>query len=193
VFDLSYLRMIPNMIVAAPKDEAELRDLLYTAINYEEGPFAVRYPRSGVVGVQVSGKPKKIKIGSWKVINKGSRVAILATGTGVQIALKAMEKTGRKKPTLVNARFVKPMDTGFMKKLARDHKVFITVEENALEGGFGSAVASWLADNDVPVVCERIGLPDRFIRHGSQDKLLSECKVSAGEVARAIKRMWRVR
>jgi 1-deoxy-D-xylulose-5-phosphate synthase len=191
VFDLSYLRMIPNMVVAAPKDEAELRDLLYTALCYEEGPFAIRYPRSSVVGVKVHAKPRKIAVGSWETLIQGSRVAVLATGTGVEMARKALGLLGRRRPTLLNARFVKPLDEELLGKIVKSHRAVVSVEENALAGGFGSAVLEWLQDHNVDIPVARIGLPDRFIEHGPQDRLLAECGVSAEALARAVRKVWR--
>ena len=192
-FDLSYLRMVPNMVVAAPKDEAELRDLLYTALGYEEGPFAIRYPRSCMLGVEVPLEPKKLPVGSWETLTGGKKVAILATGRGVQLAKKALELLGRRSPTLVNARFVKPLDSRLLKRIVKTHHAIITVEENTLAGGFGSAVGEWLQDNEAGVRFLRIGLPDRFIEHGPQDKLLAECGVSAEGIARAVRKVWRSR
>jgi len=191
VFDLSYLRMIPNFVVAAPKDEAELRDLLYTALCYEEGPFAIRYPRSSVVGVKVHAKPRKIAVGSWETLIQGSRVVILATGTGVEMARKALDLLGRRRPTLVNARFVKPLDEELLGNIVKSHRAVVSVEENALAGGFGSAVLEWLQDHNVDVPVARIGLPDRFIEHGPQDRLLAECGVNAEGVAHAVRKVWR--
>ncbi|MBN2378257.1 1-deoxy-D-xylulose-5-phosphate synthase [candidate division WOR-3 bacterium] len=192
-FDLSYLRMIPNFVLAAPKDEAELRDLLYTAVDYEEGPFAFRYPRSGIVGVDVPKKPEKIPVGSWEVLKKGSRVAVLAVGSCVQMALMALDELGGKRPTVVNARFIKPLDEGLLDRLIRNHHALVTVEENALAGGFGSAVIEFLEDKGGLIKVKRIGLPDRFIEHGPQARLLEECGVSAGGIAEAVKKMWKVR
>lgn len=193
VFDLSYLRMIPNMIVAAPKDEAELRDLLYTAIGYEEGPFAIRYPRSNVVGVGVPSQPREVPIGSWEKLVEGKKVAILATGTGVQMAAKTLKLLGKRCPTLVNARFIKPLDEKLLEEIVKDHSAIVTVEENALAGGFGSAVLEWLHDHKAGIPVERIGLPDRFIEHGSQERLLAECGVSVEGIARTIRRVWQAR
>jgi len=193
VFDLSYLRMIPNMVVAAPKDEVELRDLLYTAINYEKGPFAIRYPRAKVLGAALNHEARKIPVGSWEILSQGKKVGILATGTGVQLAARALDQLGGLNPTLVNARFIKPLDDNLLKRIASKHHAIVTVEENALAGGFGSAVLEWLGANGITIPVIRIGLPDRFIEHGPQNKLLAQCGVSAKEIARAVKRVWRAR
>ncbi len=190
VFDISYLRMIPNMVVAAPRDEAELRDLLYTAINYDKGPFAIRYPRAQVQGVDLSRDPLPIPVGSWEVLSKGSRVAVLGLGRGVAISRAALKLLDKRRPTLVNARFVKPIDEKLLLKLARSHSALITVEENALAGGFGSAVLECLRDLGVSLPVIRLGLPDRFIEHGAIDSLLSENGVDAVGVARAVKNIW---
>jgi len=191
VFDLSYLRVLPNMVVAAPKDEAELRDLLYTAVGYEAGPFAIRYPRAGILGVAVPARPRKIKIGSWEVLRRGGRVSVLAVGKGVELSERALRLLGRKSPTLVNARFVKPLDDEVLEELAKTHDALVTVEENVLAGGFGSAVLEWLQAHDVAIPVERVGLPDRFVEHGPQDVLLTECGVSPEGIAKAVRKVWR--
>jgi len=179
-FDLSYLRCVPNMVIAAPKDEAELRNLLYTAIKWDKGPFAIRYPRGAVVESLSETPPKaafeEIEVGSWEVLKRGEKVALLAVGIAVSWALEAAkiveEKTG-KTPTVVNARFVKPLDADLLKEIAKTHDVIITVEENTIVGGFGSAVLEELNRqgllNTVKVV--NLGLPDSFVEHGNQNLL----------------------
>lgn len=190
VFDISYLRMIPNLVVAAPRDEAEFRNLLYTAINYDKGPFAIRYPRAAVQGVELPSEPRSIPIGSWEIISKGSRVLVLAFGKGVLTCQSALKLVGSQKPTLVDARFVKPLDEKLLMKLITSHSAIITVEENVLAGGFGSAVVEFLKDRGAALPVARIGLPDKFIEHGSIDFLLSENGISPENIARTIKKMW---
>lgn len=191
VFDLSYLRMIPNMVIAAPSDEAELRDLLYTAINYTEGPFAIRFPRDSIAGVEVSPQPRTIKIGSWNLVNSGTKVAVLACGKGVSIALDSLKLLRNVHPTVINARFVKPLDDKLLSRIFRTHKALVTVEDNVLAGGFGSAVLEWLEENGCSNIrVERIGLPDRFIEHGPQKRLLADNGVSPQAVAKAVKGLW---
>jgi 1-deoxy-D-xylulose-5-phosphate synthase len=143
--------------------------------------------------VEVGPSPKKLQVGSWEILAGGKEVAILATGKGVQLARVALRLLRRMNPTLVNARFVKPLDSRLLKRLIKSHHAIITVEENALAGGFGSAIGEWLEDNEIGVRLLRIGLPDRFIEHGPQDRLLAECGVSAEGIAQAVRKVWRSR
>jgi len=170
-FDLSYLRTVPNMVVAAPKDEEELRHLLYTAIKSDK-PFAVRYPRGRGYGVPVREPLREIPIGTWEILKRGKNLAILATGWTVYQAIKAAEDLEREEisVTVVNARFIKPLDEDLLTKLAKEHDLILTVEENAIKGGFGSAVdeflSSWYQGRVV-----NLGLPDQFVEHGDQNLL----------------------
>jgi 1-deoxy-D-xylulose-5-phosphate synthase len=194
-FDLSYLRCIPNMVIAAPKDEAELRNLLYTAIKWDKGPFAIRYPRGAVVESLSETPPKaafeEIEVGSWEVLKRGEKVVLLAVGIAVSWALEAAkiveEKTG-KTPTVVNARFVKPLDADLLKEIAKTHDVIITIEENTIVGGFGSAVLEELNKegliNTLKVV--NLGLPDRFVEHGNQNLLREKVGLSPERIAERV-------
>ncbi|WP_163328233.1 1-deoxy-D-xylulose-5-phosphate synthase [Desulfurobacterium thermolithotrophum] len=170
-FDLSYLRIIPNMVVAVPKDEEELRHLLYTAVRSNK-PFAVRYPRGRGYGVLLREPLYEIPIGTWEVLRKGKDIAILATGWTVYQALdaaKEVEKLGIS-VTVVNARYVKPLDEVLLRELANEHELILTVEENTVKGGFGSAVDEFLAPWYQGKLVN-IGLPDEFIEHGDQNLL----------------------
>ena len=170
-FDLSYLRHVPNMVISAPKDEEELRHLLFTAINSGK-PFALRYPRGRGYGVPLREPLKEIPIGSWELLKEGKEIAILATGWTVYQALKAAESLEKKgiSVTVVNARFIMPMDEELLKRIASEHSVIVTVEENVVKGGFGSGVDEFLS----PWYSGRVfnlGLPDKFIEHGEQNLL----------------------
>ena len=183
VFDLSYLRIIPNMVVMAPKDEAELQRMIKTALDYDEGPIAFRYPRGRGLGVKLYEKPEPIPIGTWEVLIEGEHVLILAVGSMVQPSLEATELLKEINPTVVNARFIKPMDEELLKKLVKSHKIIVTVEENTLMGGFGSAILEtlnrWRIKRDVL----RLGIPDRFIEHGSRNLLLEKIGLSKEGIA----------
>jgi len=186
IFDLSYLRSIPNLVVAAPKDEEELRHLLYTALKSSR-PFAVRYPRGRGYGVKIREPLKEIPIGSWELLREGKDLLILATGWPVYQALKAAEELSRKgvEATVVNARFVKPLDEKLLKKLAEKHELIITVEENTLKGGFGSAVDEFLS----PWYCGKLvnlGIPDRFVEHGTQEELRHLVGIDSEGIIKAI-------
>jgi len=181
-FDLSYLRAVPNVVISAPKDEEELRNLLYTALKWQKGPFAIRYPRGAVVESltgEINREFKEIEVGIWELLKEGNlKVALLGVGIAVSWCLEASklveEKVG-KTPTVVNARFIKPLDRELLKKLAEQNEVLITVEENTLKGGFGSAVLEELNSLELlsKVKVINIGLPDRFVEHGPQ-KVLRE-------------------
>jgi len=187
VFDLSYLRCIPNMVVSAPKDEQELRDLLYTALEWN-GPFAIRYPRGPAYGVPTEGF-KKIPIGSWEVLLEGEDVVILAVGYTVYQALKSAELLRKEgiKAGVVNARFVKPMDDVLLTHLCERYPLFVTVEDNTVVGGFGSGVLEWLSQKGILKRTLLIGIPDRFIEHGNQNLLRSLVGIDAEGIAKRVK------
>lgn len=171
--DLSYLRCIPNMIVMAPKDEDELQHLLKTAVSLD-GPAAVRYPRGNGWGVPMSETLHTIPVGSWEILCEGEDVLVLATGISVYESLNAAKSLARKgvSATVVNCRFIKPMDEGMLFDLVPKHDALVTVEENVRMGGFGSGVMELLADSGmVPKKVTRLGMPDRFVEHGGQDQL----------------------
>jgi len=166
VFDLSYLRCVPNMVVACPSNENECRQLLYTAYQHE-GPAAVRYPRGAGTGVTVESAMTALPIGKAVTIASGHRVAILNFGVLLEEAEAAATELGA---TLVDMRWVKPLDEALLLELASNHERFVTVEENVLAGGAGSAVAEFLANAGVQVQMRHIAIPDGFIHHGSQQQ-----------------------
>ncbi len=173
-FDLSYLRLIPKMIVAAPKDENELRDLLYTAVNWDKGPFAIRYPRAHSLGEEIHTEFKTIEPGTWEILEHGEKVAIIGTGsmvTNSEQAVKLLKNDGLN-PTLINGRFIKPLDLAVLARIQDQYDIIVTVEENALKGGFGSAVREELDIDKVKVLS--LGIPDRFIAHGHRKLLLKD-------------------
>jgi len=182
-FDIAYLRSIPNLTLMAPMDEAELVAMLRTALRID-GPVAIRYPRGAGVGVEIPAQPQVLEVGVGQVLESGERVALVGYGYGAQIALGAAERlrdqTGIT-PTVVNARFVKPLDTGLMRQLAARHELVVTIEDHAAAGGFGSAVLQALADRPARVLV--LGLPDRFIDHGKRDVLLAEAGLGPQQVA----------
>ena len=188
-FDISYLRGVPNMIIAAPKDEDELQQMLFTAVSAGQ-PMAVRYPRGSGEGITLKPDLKSIPIGKAEVIRDGSDVAILAIGSTVYPSLAAAERLTKEAIScaVINARFAKPLDTELIKQLADRTKRLVTVEENALAGGFGSAVLETLGKSKLAKIkVERIGLPDRFIEHGTQELLRSMLDLDAEGIARRIR------
>ncbi|MCD6548173.1 MAG: 1-deoxy-D-xylulose-5-phosphate synthase [Thermodesulfobacterium sp.] len=166
-FDLSYLRLIPNFTIMAPKDENELQHMLYSALRYS-GPVAIRYPRSSGEGVNLDWDFKEIPFGKAELLKDGKDVTVIAIGNTVYKALKVAEELEKEDISLavINARFVKPLDENLILDFAKKTGKIITVEENTLIGGFGSAVCEFLADKNVSVKIKRIGLPDKFIEHG---------------------------
>ena len=182
-FDQSYLRCVPNMTVMAPADENECRQMLYTAFTLD-GPATVRYPRGAGVGVEVARAMKALPIGRGELRREGRRVAILAFGSMLAAALEAGEALNA---TVANMRFVKPVDRELAYRLAGTHDVIVTVEENVVAGGAGSAVAEALAADGVTVPLLMLGLPDQFVEHGDSQQLLAECGLDGAGIARAIR------
>ncbi len=173
-FDLSYLRLIPNMVIMAPKDADEFRNMIYTAYRYEEGPIAVRYPRDRVPREPEKDDFREIPLGTWEVLREGKDAVILAVGTMVLPSLKVAEDLSGSGLDIgvVNARFIKPMDTEMLEEIARRYENIVTVEENTVIGGFGSGVLEFLATLNYSGRVKIIGIPDRFIEHGNRKKLL---------------------
>ncbi|MDD5289192.1 MAG: 1-deoxy-D-xylulose-5-phosphate synthase [Dehalococcoidales bacterium] len=181
IFDLSYLSLIPNIIVSSPKDENELQHLLYTAVKSGK-IMAVRYPRSAGLGVKMDTSFRELPIGKGEILRQGSDVAILAIGSMVAPALEAAQELAQQgiEATVVNARFVKPIDTELIIDLATRIRRIVTVEENTLSGGFGSYVADTIKHADVSDVKMRsIGIPDVFVEHGGQSFLRSKYGMDA--------------
>jgi 1-deoxy-D-xylulose-5-phosphate synthase len=172
-FDLAYLRIIPGMVLMAPKDEAELRNMVYTAINYCDSPVAVRYPRGTALGVKLEPGFTKIEIGKAEIISHGEDIAILAIGSMVNYAEKAsiLLKENGIKCELINMRFIKPLDTRLLDEIASRFEKIVTLEEHSLPGGFGSAVLEYFNDKKFKNDLLRIGIPDKFIDHGTQPEL----------------------
>ena len=188
-FDLTYLRMIPNMVVMAPKDEAELRNMLYTAIQYKDGPIALRYPRGSALGVAVPKNFNTIEIGKSEVIKDGDQIALLAIGSMVNFAAIAAEELEADGISckIVNMRFVKPLDTELLDDVAAKFDKIITLEENSLAGGFGSAVAEYFTDKNYKNDFLRIGLPDKFVTHGTQAQLYRMLEIDPEGIVKRIK------
>jgi len=185
VFDLSYLRAIPHMVLMAPKDENELRHMLFTAINHN-GPVALRYPRGAGQGVPLDEPLRSIPLGKAEIVREGKDGAIVAIGTIVNVCLEAAEILAGEgiQMTVVNARFVKPLDEPVLSDLARRFNQLITVEENVTAGGFGSAVSEVLERLGHPeIAIHRLGVPDRFIDHATQNQQRHALRLDAHGIA----------
>jgi 1-deoxy-D-xylulose-5-phosphate synthase len=188
-FDIAYLRCLPNIVLMAPRDEAMLTRMLRTALTYDGGPIALRYPRGEGVGVPMPRTIAPIEIGRGEVLREGDRVAIVGYGTGVQKALEAADllAEGGLDVTVADARFVKPLDGQLLGALAAEHELLVTVEEGVLAGGFGSAVWECLNDagGHVPRIL-RVGLPDRYVAHGKPALLHAEVGFTGKAIAQRI-------
>jgi 1-deoxy-D-xylulose-5-phosphate synthase len=182
-FDLSYLRCIPNLTVMTPSDENECRQMLYTAFMLET-PSAVRYPRGTGIGAEVKKEMTAMPIGKGIVRREGKGVAILAFGSMLKPALDAAQELNA---TVADMRFVKPIDRDLAIRLATSHQLIVTVEENVVAGGAGSAVAEALAADALSVPTLALGLPDSFVEHGDPQQLLADCGLDGQGIARAIR------
>jgi 1-deoxy-D-xylulose-5-phosphate synthase len=191
-FDVSYFRPLPNVVVMAPRDEAMLVNMLRTAIAHD-GPTALRYPRGAAEGVELPAEPEEIPIGSGELLASGERVALLGYGYGVSVALQAADILAAHdlRPTVADARFAKPLDAELLERLALGHDLVVTIEENVLPGGFGSAVLEHLEDSfaDRPgdrARVMRVGLPDRYVTHGKPALLREEVGLTGESVAERV-------
>jgi 1-deoxy-D-xylulose-5-phosphate synthase len=185
-FDLTYLRCIPNMLVAAPADENECHALLTTAFLHA-GPAAVRYPRGTGTGAKIESELKTLPIGKGEIRRRGSGLAILAFGSPLAAALEVGAEFGA---TVVNMRFVKPLDEALVLELARNHAALVSIEDNAVAGGAGSAVAELLAAKNVQTPLLQVGLPDAFLEHASREHLLAEAGIDAAGIRAAVLARW---
>ena len=182
-FDLSYLRCLPNMLIMAPADENETRQMLTTGFLHE-GPAAVRYPRGTGPGVPIDPALEPLPIGKGAITRRGEQVAILCFGTLHQHASKAAEALNA---TVANMRFVKPLDTQLIAELSASHDLLVTVEENAVMGGAGSAVNEWLLAEGINLPVLNLGLPDLYVEHAKPAEMLAECGLDAAGIENAIR------
>ncbi|MBS3945647.1 MAG: 1-deoxy-D-xylulose-5-phosphate synthase [Melioribacter sp.] len=172
-FDLTYLRLIPGMVIMSPKDESELRDMLFTATNYKNGPIALRYPRGSALGVELKEGFTEIPIGSSELIKSGEDVALLAVGNMVEYAKKSalLLNDAGINPEIINMRFIKPLDIDRLDEISKRFDKIVTLEENSIVGGFGTGVLEYFSEKNYKNNILRIGLPDKFIDHGTQEEL----------------------
>jgi 1-deoxy-D-xylulose-5-phosphate synthase len=194
-FDIAYLRCLPNIVLMAPRDEAMLVHMLRTALEYDDGPIALRYPRGEGTGVQLPGQPRALKIGTGEILREGGagetvgrRVALIGYGSGVGKSLAAAEELSSQdiSVTVADARFAKPIDAGLMAQLAAEHDLLVTVEEGVLAGGFGSAVWETLNEAGATPRILRVGLPDRYVTHGKPALLHEEVGYTGKRIAERI-------
>src|SRR5690606_33605648 len=184
--DLSYLRCVPNMVVMAPADENECRQMLSTGLHFN-GPAAVRYPRGNGPGVAVQAGLDVLPIGKAQLRRAGSRIALLAFGALVPAAEQVAEALAL---TVVNMRFVKPLDRTLLLELAGEHEGFVTLEDNVIAGGAGSGIAELLAAEGITLPVLHLGLPDAFQAHASREALLAEAGLDAEGIQAAVQARW---
>ncbi|MCY7712404.1 1-deoxy-D-xylulose-5-phosphate synthase [Bacillus altitudinis] len=190
VFDIAFMRHMPNMVLMMPKDENEGQHMVNTAIQYDDGPIAMRFPRGNGLGVKMDEQLKTIPIGSWEVLRPGKDAVILTFGTTIKMALQAAEELQKegKSIRVVNARFIKPLDEGMLNEILSEGLPILTIEEAVLQGGFGSSVLEYIHDKKAShIKVERMGIPDEFIEHGSVDALLEEIGLTKTQVAETLR------
>ena len=189
-FDISYLRCIPNLTIASPLNEMELRNLMYTAQLFGKGTFVIRYPRGGGEGVEWKGTPMtEIPVGKGVELKKGSKVAVLSVGPIGNTVMKAVESLGADADAVgvYDMRFIKPLDTALLDEVFKNYKSIVTVEDGSLKGGFGSAVLEYMADSGYSLPVKRIGIPDNFVEHGTPAELYNMLGMDLSGVARVLK------
>jgi 1-deoxy-D-xylulose-5-phosphate synthase len=174
-FDLSYLRCIPNIVVAAPSDENECRQLLFSAYDYP-GPAAVRYPRGEGIGIKIEANNLAHNVGEGRQVRKGKEIAILNFGV---LLPAAVEAASRLDASVYDMRWVKPLDEALINQASQQHKLLITLEENTIVGGAGSAVAEYLSSKAIVMPLLQLGLPDKYIDHGNRKKILAAIGLDA--------------
>ncbi|MDC4952976.1 1-deoxy-D-xylulose-5-phosphate synthase [Acinetobacter baumannii] len=196
-YDYAYMRTVPNMVIMAPKDENECRQMLHTAYAYN-GPAAVRYPRGAGVGVEIQKEMTVLELGKAEIIaeikaNSDEQITVLAFGSRVMVALEAAEQFAQKHDVsvcIVNMRFVKPLDEQMIRDLAEHTHLFITVEEHAIMGGAGSAVNEFMAQEQIVKPIINLGLPDSFLHQATHNQMLQDCGLDAKGILNSIERAW---
>lgn len=189
VFDIAFLRHIPNLVLMMPKDENEGQHMVCTALTYDDGPIALRYPRGNGLGVPLDEELKPIPIGSWEVLKEGRDATILTFGTTIGMALEAAEDLEEKGVSVqvVNARFIKPFDKEMLHQILSMNKPVLTIEEGVLQGGFGSGILEFASEHGYDgAVIRRLGIPDTFVEHGSVSKLLEEVNLTKDAILEQI-------
>jgi 1-deoxy-D-xylulose-5-phosphate synthase len=191
MYDIAYLRCLPNMVLMAPKDEAELQQMIVTGVNYTDGPIAMRYPRGNGYGVPLMEEGwEELPIGKAEILRQGDDVLILGYGSMVYPAMQAAEILSEHgiEATVVNARFAKPLDTELILPLAQQIGRVVTLEEGCIIGGFGSAVAESLLDRNLMVPITRIGVPDVLVDHATPEQSMAELGLTPAQIAERVRK-----
>lgn len=189
IFDLAYMRCIPNITIAAPRNEIELRNLMYTAQEFKSGPFVIRYPRGKGYIVDWKQPMKKVKIGKGEQLKAGKDLAVITIGTMAHSAARAIEKVERENEISIahyDMRFLKPLDTEMLHEIASNFKQIVTIEDGVINGGFGSAVLEFMADNNYKLNVKRLGINDTFVEHGTPEQLYNMLGLDTEGIARSI-------
>lgn len=189
-FDLSYLRLIPNLVIMAPKDEVELQDMLWTALQYNKGPVAIRYPRGECLGLPQKSDFQQIPIGQSEIVREGIDLAIFAIGDRVMPAVQLSQKLEEDgiSAKVINARFIKPIDRQMIQEIVQNIPLVITIENNSIIGGFGSGISEILSElGPRETVFKRFGLPDQFVSHGSIQDLLTDVGLDLDQMSEAVR------
>jgi 1-deoxy-D-xylulose-5-phosphate synthase len=191
IFDIAFLRSIPNLILAAPMDETDLRNMLYTAQLHNQGAYAIRYPRGRGRITDWRKTFKEIETGRARLLRPGKELAILTIGNAGNLASEALDRLDAENIEIEHwdMRFVKPLDADCLHAIFRNFKKFITVEDGVISGGFGSAVIEFMSDNGYNAQVKRMGVPDNFVEHGTQAELYKECGFDADSIYASVKQM----
>ena len=193
VFDVGFLSQFPNMTVTMPKDENEARDMVYTAMQHSEGPFAIRYPRGNGYGVPLNKHKTAIELGTWEKITNGQDITLISYGPTVHTLLEAAELLSEKdiSTTVINARFIKPMDTKQLHELGRSNQPVLIAEEGMLNGGLGSQIATFLIEHGYKNPIKRLGIDDEYIEHGNVNQILEDLNLTAKPIAQEAQKLVR--
>ena len=189
IFDLAYMRCIPNITIAAPRNEIELRNLMYTAQEFKSGPFVIRYPRGKGYIVDWKQPMKKVKIGKGEQLKAGKDLAVITIGTMAHSAARAIEAVERENEISIahyDMRFLKPLDTELLHEVASNFKYIVTIEDGVINGGFGSAVLEFMADNNYKLNVKRLGIKDTFVEHGTPEQLYNMLGLDAEGIAKSL-------
>ncbi len=189
VYDMAYFRCIPNMVVSSPMNEQELRNLMYTAQLPDQGPFSIRYPRGNGVMIDWQTPFEEIKIGQGRKVSDGNEIAILTIGPVGNFAQEAIKQLDTYSVAHYDMRFVKPLDEALLHEVFKKHTKVITVEDGCLQGGFGSAVVEFMTDHNYQAQIKRLGIPDQYIEHGTQDELWRECEYDTQAIVENVQKM----
>lgn len=192
VFDLAYMRCVPNITIAAPRNEHELRNLMFTVQQENYGPFVIRYPRGKGFLIDWKNEMQVTEIGKGECLKKGDRLAVVTLGVMANPAFEAIKKVEEEldlRIGLYDMKFLKPMDTALLREIAREYSYLITIEDGVINGGFGSAVLEYFSDNAIDVKVRRMGIPDRFIEHGTPEELYAEIGLDVAGIEKVIREL----